>query len=112
MCIMHLLMLLYIAILPTNCSRHNTPSRSHAITNFIKTIKGTSANLLIYLATKDITYTVAQSCAIARAFPTFTKKTNNSHSNTIITLYRIIIDSPELITLSPEASQALLLEIG
>jgi probable aminopeptidase NPEPL1 len=79
-----------ISVLPTGCSRHNTASRSHAISAFVKSSRGSSSNIMIYIAPKELKLAFAQSCAIARAFPTFTKKTSNA---TIANNFHIVIDA-------------------
>lgn len=72
-----------LAILPTACSRHNTPSRSHAVTGIVKASKGDATeNLVVILSDydngescKDVLY--AQAVAVGRAFPTFSLKSAN-----------------------------------
>jgi probable aminopeptidase NPEPL1 len=65
-----------VIVLPTGCSRHNSPARSHALTNAIKAHKGTE-NTLIYLVPAADKHAFAQICAIGRQFPTFSLKSSD-----------------------------------
>lgn len=59
-----------IALLPSYCSRNNTPSFSHAVATVIKGNKG-SGNLAVALLTTSPDLAFAQALAVARCFPTF-----------------------------------------
>ena len=67
---------IFLATLPTKCSRHNTPSRCHALTKLVKTCTSQSAKakqtVVIVCEKRDV---FASGCAVARAFPTFSRKT-------------------------------------
>ena len=80
-----------LAVLPNGASRHNTITRSHSIHSLLKSYANISSNLMVYLIPKDLHHSLAQSCAVARAFPTFTKKTSKS---TIPSSFQIIIEPP------------------
>ncbi|XP_059089693.1 probable aminopeptidase NPEPL1 [Tigriopus californicus] len=68
-----------IAALPTKCSRHNTPSRAHAITKIVKSFtSGRNEHVVIMCDKSDV---FASGCAVARAFPQFTRKTNANGSS-------------------------------
>ena len=77
-----------LAVLPTACSRHNTPSRSHAVSAIVKAHKcDVTENLEVHIVNydtpsvdasvtvRDIVY--AQAVAVGRAFPTFSLKSSN-----------------------------------
>jgi len=76
-----------VARLPTKCSRHNTTSRSHAVTKLVKSNCFSSSsftqsenkaekveNLLIVCDYADV---YASGCAVARAFPLYNRKTSS-----------------------------------
>jgi len=67
---------IFLAVLPSKCSRHNTPSRCHALTKLVKTCTSQSAKakqtVVIVCEKRDV---LASGCAVARAFPTFSRKT-------------------------------------
>jgi len=76
-----------VARLPTKCSRHNTTSRSHAVTKLIKSNCFSSSsfsqgenktekteNLLIVCDYADV---YASGCAVARAFSLYSRKTSS-----------------------------------
>ncbi|KAF5307600.1 hypothetical protein FQR65_LT06756 [Abscondita terminalis] len=71
-----------IAALPTKCSRHNTPSRSHAITRLVQNCSvGVNESIVIVCERSDV---FASGCAVARAFPLYSRKTpmvNNENVN-------------------------------
>lgn len=58
-------------VLPSRCSRHNSPVQPHAVTALVKGSK--SANVVVVL--EDATHAGGTACAIGRAFPLFTAKT-------------------------------------
>lgn len=63
-----------VAALPLLSSRHNTNSRAHAITKLVKSnTLNLSENVVIVCESKDI---FASGCAVVRAFPLFSRKTN------------------------------------
>lgn len=68
-----------IAVLPSSatCSRHNTLTRSHAITSFIKANKGSSNNVFVYLCTSDPVYVLGQACAVGRCFAVLNMKSKS-----------------------------------
>ncbi|KAK4885658.1 hypothetical protein RN001_001929 [Aquatica leii] len=74
-----------VAALPTKCSRHNTPSRSHAITRLVQNCSvGVNESIVIVCERSDV---FASGCAVARAFPLYSKKTpavNNENVNVFV----------------------------
>jgi probable aminopeptidase NPEPL1 len=64
-----------LAMLPTACSRHNTPSHAHAITKLVRaSMKGGGATVNVVLVLSDAAHASAAACAVARAFPTYSLK--------------------------------------
>lgn len=76
-----------VAVLPTACSRHNTPSNSHIVNSVVKANKGTG-NLVVLVTPKNDDFAFAQACSVGRNFPTFTMKngktSNDSHQVDIV----------------------------
>lgn len=67
-----------MATLPSKCSRHNTPSRSHSITKLVKAYiyskSGTEESVVIVCERSNV---FASACAVARAFPLYSRRTLN-----------------------------------
>ncbi|KAL5282662.1 NPEPL1 family protein [Megaselia abdita] len=71
-----------VAALPLLSSRHNTSSRAHAITKLVKSNSlNISESVVIICERKDI---FASACAVVRAFPLFSRKTNVKSSSVTI----------------------------
>lgn len=66
-----------ISPLPAKCSRHNAPSRSHAITKCVRSAatSGRDSFVVIICEKQDVFPSAA---AVARAYPLYSKKTNMS----------------------------------
>lgn len=65
-----------VAALPLKCSRHNTPSRSHALTKLIRSsTAGVEESIVIICERKDV---FASACAVARAYPLYSAKSPGS----------------------------------
>uniref|UniRef100_A0A1A9ZSW3 Cytosol aminopeptidase domain-containing protein n=1 Tax=Glossina pallidipes TaxID=7398 RepID=A0A1A9ZSW3_GLOPL len=66
-----------LAAVPLKCSRHNTPSRAHAITRLVKnnTLNVSEENIVIVCERSDL---FASACAVVRAFPLYSRKTANN----------------------------------
>lgn len=62
-----------IIVLPTACSRHNTPARSHALAAAMKGHKGSDAVKIIVIP-KSTDRALAQALAVGRQFPLFSLK--------------------------------------
>jgi len=62
--------------LPSSCSRHNAPSRAHAITRSVKSHSASdrSENVVIVCNPADV---YASGCAVARAYSLYSKKTTS-----------------------------------
>ncbi|XP_012160470.1 probable aminopeptidase NPEPL1 isoform X2 [Ceratitis capitata] len=63
-----------VAAVPLKSSRHNTPSRAHAITRLVRThiMHANEENVVIVCDRSDL---FASACAVARAFPLYSRKT-------------------------------------
>ncbi|CAG9762026.1 unnamed protein product [Ceutorhynchus assimilis] len=67
-----------VAALPLKCSRHNTPSRAHAITKIVQSsVYGDSVESIVIICEKSDVY--ASASAVARAFPLYSKKSTESN---------------------------------
>jgi probable aminopeptidase NPEPL1 len=67
---------LMAGVLPSSCSRHNTPSRSHSITSLLRRApsKGKKLAVIIALSSKD--HAFASACAVGRAYSKFSLKSS------------------------------------
>lgn len=80
-----------IAALPIKCSRHNTPSRAHAITRLVQLSSvGVDESIVVVCEKSEV---FASACAIARAFPQYTKKTSNSAESYTVNVEFLVIPS-------------------
>lgn len=61
-------------VLPEACSRHNTPTRAHAIADLAAKAPG-KGDVALVLAIEDAAHAVAAGVAAARAFPLYDRKT-------------------------------------
>ncbi|XP_060526069.1 probable aminopeptidase NPEPL1 [Cylas formicarius] len=82
-----------VAALPVKCSRHNTPSRAHSITKIVQNSSygDSSESVVIVCEQSDV---FASACAVARAFPLYSKKTtagsDNSEEHTVTVEFVIV----------------------
>ncbi|KAJ8979435.1 hypothetical protein NQ317_003214 [Molorchus minor] len=77
--------LVTVSALPLKCSRHNTPSRAHAITRLIQVSSlGIDECIVIVCERSDL---YASACAVARAYPLYSKKSSGSGEGEVITIY-------------------------
>lgn len=68
-----------LAALPSKCSRHNAPSRPHALTKLVKSCSsGQDENFVIVCERSEV---LSSACALVRAFPQFSRKTNSTTSD-------------------------------
>ena len=61
------------AVLPEACSRHSSPVRPHSVTALLKDSAKKSADVILVL--EDAVHAGGTACAVGRAFPTYTAKT-------------------------------------
>lgn len=66
-----------VAAVPLKCSRHNTPSRAHAITRLVKSniLNVNEESIVIVCERADL---FASACAVVRAFSLYSRKTTNN----------------------------------
>lgn len=69
-----------VAAVPLKCSRHNTPSRAHAITRLVKNniLNVSEESVVIVCERADL---FASACAVVRAFPLYSRKTQGVFGN-------------------------------
>lgn len=68
-----------VVMLPSAASRHNAPSRCHALGSAIKEVKSSkSQTILLLVGSEDHAY--AQICAVGRQFPLFSVSVSSSLS--------------------------------
>lgn len=73
-----------VAALPSKCSRHNTPSRAHALTKIVKScLAGGDEFIVLVCERADV---LASACAVARALPLFCNKSNLSEVERVVTV--------------------------
>ncbi len=83
-----------IIVLPTACSRHNTPARSHALAAAMKGHKG-SDPVKIVVVPKAADRALAQALAVGRQFPLFSLKSSDVKAAAESTqAVSIVIDFP------------------
>ncbi|KAJ6639018.1 putative aminopeptidase NPEPL1 [Pseudolycoriella hygida] len=80
-----------IAALPIKNSRHNTPSRAHALTALVKTHSMTVTESIVIVCNKSDLY--ASACAAVRAFPLFSLKTVASDISSTVNIEFILIEN-------------------
>ena len=70
-----------VAAVPLKCSRHNTPSRAHAITRLVKNsvLNVGEESVVIVCERSDL---FASACAVVRSFPLYSRKTSGVFNNT------------------------------
>lgn len=64
-----------VASLPAKCSRHNAPSRAHAITKLVKAFSTGQSDSIVVVCDRADVY--ASGCAVARAFSKYSLKTKS-----------------------------------
>lgn len=82
-----------MAALPVKCSRHNTPSRSHAISRIVQNCSvGVDESIVVVCERQDV---YASGCAIARAFPLYSKKTSSGNNEAVNVSVEFIVVPPQ-----------------
>uniref|UniRef100_A0A336ME14 CSON014120 protein n=1 Tax=Culicoides sonorensis TaxID=179676 RepID=A0A336ME14_CULSO len=78
-----------LAALPLKSSRHNTNSRAHAITRIVKSgVIGVDESIVLVCERQDL---FASACAVARAFPLYSKKSKSSSTQATVTVEFVIV---------------------
>ncbi|RZF35984.1 hypothetical protein LSTR_LSTR005397 [Laodelphax striatellus] len=65
-----------LAALPFKCSRHNSPARPHSLTKIVQSHTTGVDEFIVVVCERDEVF--ASACAIARAFPLFSRKTQRN----------------------------------
>lgn len=81
-----------LAALPLKSSRHNTNSRAHAITRIVRSgVIGVDESVVIVCERQDL---FASGCAVARAFPLYSKKSKCSQAQSAtVNVEFVIVDA-------------------
>jgi len=80
-----------IAALPLKSSRHNTNSRSHALTKLVKSnLIGVDESVVVVCEKADL---FASACAVARAFPLYTKKSSQKTQSISVNVEFVLIEN-------------------
>ncbi|XP_037088413.1 probable aminopeptidase NPEPL1 [Pollicipes pollicipes] len=81
-----------LAALPGKCARHNTPSRAHSVTRLVRSlVAGSDLTIVLVCERADM---LASACAVARAFPLYSRKSGPQPEPTI-TVEFIIADGEQ-----------------
>lgn len=81
-----------LAALPVKASRHNTPSRSHVLTKLVKScLTGSGSECVVVCCERS--HVFALGCAIARAFPLYSRKAGaRKQTQRVVTVEFVITD--------------------
>ncbi|KAL7646360.1 UNVERIFIED_CONTAM: hypothetical protein RMT77_003270 [Armadillidium vulgare] len=93
-----------VAALPLKSSRHNTPSRAHSLTKLVRTHTVGEDECIVIVCEQANLF--ASVCAIARAYPSYSKKTSSSLS-LIYTVTIEILLTDSTVALSRDEIKAL-----
>jgi len=99
-----------IATLPAKVSRHNAPSRAHSISKTVKNISPHCQNILIVCERDDV---FASGCAVARSFPTYSRKTreeSKAEEAKNINVEFLVVEGGNVVTLDITENEIKLLE--
>lgn len=89
-----------LAALPLKSSRHNTNSRAHAITRIVRSgVIGVDESVVIVCECQDL---FASGCAVARAFPLYSKKSKSSSGQATVNVEFVIVDAEPNSTLTDD----------
>eukprot|EP01051_Picozoa_sp_SAG22_P007512 SAG22_NODE_531_length_9422_cov_86.532983_6_plen_511_part_00 len=72
-----------VAMLPTACSRHNSPAHPHATTTLLRGLTKGSGAIGIVLVLSDPSHALAAAAAVARAYPSYSLKSGGSTPGTV-----------------------------
>ncbi|MCL4126300.1 UNVERIFIED_CONTAM: hypothetical protein GTU68_048877, partial [Idotea baltica] len=86
-----------VAVLPLKSSRHNTPSRSHSLTKLVRAHTVGEDECIVIVCEQANLF--ASVCAIARAYPSYSRKTSSNLSLQYnVTIEILLTDSSAAIT--------------
>lgn len=79
-----------LAALPVKASRHNTESRSHALTKLVRSgVIGVDESVVVVCEKKDL---YASACAVARAFPLYSKKSKQNQETVKVNVEFVLVE--------------------
>ncbi|XP_022094544.1 probable aminopeptidase NPEPL1 [Acanthaster planci] len=79
-----------VAALPLKASRHNAPSRAHALTKLVKSyLPGLSKECIVVVCERSSAFALA--CAVARAFPLFSRKAGHKSAGARVVTVEFIL---------------------
>lgn len=84
-----------LAVLPTKASRHNSESRGHALTKLVQTHTSGVSESIVVVCDKENLF--ASGCAVARAFPLYSRKTSKAE-NGVTSAESVAVDVEFLLT--------------
>lgn len=79
-----------IAVLPMRCSRHNSSSRAHYISSLVKAKHSESDQSVVIVCEYEAAY--ASGLAVARAFPTYSRKSTKPDHKFTVNVEFLIVD--------------------
>jgi probable aminopeptidase NPEPL1 len=86
-----------VAALPLKCSRHNTDSRAHSLTKLVKTNAiGVELQSIVIVCERENLF--ASGCAVARAFPLFSRKTKQNSQTNVVLVEFLLVGSASPVT--------------
>ncbi|CAH1779273.1 unnamed protein product, partial [Owenia fusiformis] len=78
-----------LAALPTKASRHNTPSRGHSISRIVKSCASGGDEFFLIVCERANAF--ASACAVARAFPLYSRKSGVGLTKRTVTVEFIFV---------------------
>lgn len=88
-----------VAALPTTCSRHNSSSRADSVSRLVKSSVTGVDETVVIVCQKENLY--ASACAVARAFPIYSRKSNKSQNSVTVNVEFVIFDEDNELVRSP-----------
>lgn len=76
-----------VGVLPEACSRHNAPSRAHAMTALIRKDCPAQGDATVVIVLEHADHAFASALAVARSFPLFTRKTAPATDRTVSVVF-------------------------
>ncbi|CAH1268766.1 NPEPL1 [Branchiostoma lanceolatum] len=94
-----------VAALPNKASRHNTPSRAHALTKIVRScMAGCREECIVLVCEKSEVF--ASACAVSRVFPCFSRKSGASQKRKIVVEF-LLVDGGKEKTISEDEAKCL-----
>ena len=79
-------------VLPEACSRHNTPTRAHAVAHIARSAGLREGRNALYLCVDEPGHALAAATAAARAFPSFDRKTGDAAGKSLHVRVAVLSD--------------------